>query len=240
MDTLPHLKRVDQVHRLLTVLRLQVLDHPNVVRLLDTFPKVRLYFTGAAPLYGSRQACPPLTSNPKLYCYQRKYGTAPFASPSHGSGDTTGVQPASHNQPTHQPITHQRNNPQTHQPISQFTHQATNPLPCCDSLHTSPQGHSIMLAQEYCCGDLSHIIGGATQRFPEAVVKGIMQQVLRGLAAIHQAGVEEALGWGGEAAGVKGIYAAAGARGCALVGERVATWQKQVWPFAQRPSHAVV
>lgn len=52
-----------------------------------------------------------------------------------------------------------------------------------------------MLAQEYCCGDLSHIIGGATQRFPEAVVKGIMQQVLRGLAAIHQAG---AVGWGGK------------------------------------------
>lgn len=63
-------------------------------------------------------------------------------------------------------------------------------------MHTSPQGHSIMLAQEYCCGDLSHIIGGATQRFPEAVVKGIMQQVLRGLAAIHQAGGGRGAGLG--------------------------------------------
>ena len=101
-----------------------------------------------------------------------------------------------------------------------------------------------MLAQEYCCGDLSHIIGSATQRFPEAVVKGIMQQVLRGLAAVHQAGGGRGVGVGrGGQLGWKPFVQLV-LRGCwsyfKQVGEGVATWPNQSWPFAQHLSHPVV
>lgn len=52
-----------------------------------------------------------------------------------------------------------------------------------------PKGHSVMLVQEYCCSDLSQLIGAARQRFPEGAVKGIMQQLLRGVWACHGAGI---------------------------------------------------
>ena len=43
---------------------------------------------------------------------------------------------------------------------------------------------------EYCCTDLSEIIAHSCQPLPEATLKALVQQVLQGLAACHQAGMQ--------------------------------------------------
>ena len=50
------------------------------------------------------------------------------------------------------------------------------------------QGHSVLLVQEYCCTDLAQMLSKASERFPEAVVKGILLQILRGVWTCHRAG----------------------------------------------------
>lgn len=45
-----------------------------------------------------------------------------------------------------------------------------------------------MLVQEYCITDLSNLIKSVDWLLPEPIIKGIMQQLLRGLAACHSEG----------------------------------------------------
>lgn len=59
--------------------------------------------------------------------------------------------------------------------------------PYCAALE--PQGHSVVLVQEFCTTDLSRVIHEASFRLPEALVKGILQQMLRGIWACHRDGV---------------------------------------------------
>ncbi|KAG1663541.1 hypothetical protein FOA52_003169 [Chlamydomonas sp. UWO 241] len=51
------------------------------------------------------------------------------------------------------------------------------------------QGHSIRLVQEYCFSDLQRLTAGATDVLPEGFIKGVMQQVLRGVASCHATGI---------------------------------------------------
>lgn len=51
-----------------------------------------------------------------------------------------------------------------------------------------PQGQAIYLVQEYCLTDLANVLRKSVTRPPQAVVKGVMVQLLRGLAALHEAG----------------------------------------------------
>lgn len=46
----------------------------------------------------------------------------------------------------------------------------------------------MVLVQEYCAMDLAALLRGQACLLPESLAKGLMQQVLRGLAACHAAG----------------------------------------------------
>jgi len=50
------------------------------------------------------------------------------------------------------------------------------------------QGTSLVLVLEFCCTDLAEVIQSSWQPLPEAVLKSLVQQILEGLAACHQAG----------------------------------------------------
>ncbi|GAX85740.1 hypothetical protein CEUSTIGMA_g13155.t1 [Chlamydomonas eustigma] len=56
-------------------------------------------------------------------------------------------------------------------------------------LDVFPKGSSVLLVQEFCCTDLARVIRSAYERFPEAMIKGILQQILRGLRACHSSGI---------------------------------------------------
>ncbi|KAF5838518.1 kinase-like domain-containing protein [Dunaliella salina] len=51
------------------------------------------------------------------------------------------------------------------------------------------KGSSMVLVQEYCATDLASLLRKQHCRLPERCVKGLMQQMLRGLAACHAAGI---------------------------------------------------
>jgi len=46
----------------------------------------------------------------------------------------------------------------------------------------------MVLVQEYCATDLASLLRKQHCRLPENLIKGLMQQMLRGLAACHAAG----------------------------------------------------
>ena len=55
---------------------------------------------------------------------------------------------------------------------------------CCSWL----QGGSVHLVLEYCCTDLAQVLQVIDRPLSEAQLKYLMQQLLRGVAACHQAG----------------------------------------------------
>mmetsp|Transcript_12253 Transcript_12253/g.33442 ORF Transcript_12253/g.33442 Transcript_12253/m.33442 type:complete len:314 (-) Transcript_12253:776-1717(-) len=55
--------------------------------------------------------------------------------------------------------------------------------------HVFAKGSSMVLVQEYCATDLASLLKKQHCRMPERCVKGLMQQMLRGLAACHAAGI---------------------------------------------------
>ena len=56
---------------------------------------------------------------------------------------------------------------------------------CCCSLL---QGGSVHLVLEFCCTDLAQVLQVIDRPLTEAQLKNLMQQLLRGVAACHQAG----------------------------------------------------
>ena len=50
------------------------------------------------------------------------------------------------------------------------------------------QGNSVVLVLEYCCSDLAELIRFAARPLPEALVKGIIHQLLLAVDACHSVG----------------------------------------------------
>eukprot|EP00798_Chlamydomonas_sp_ICE-L_P029022 gene29022-32219_t len=51
------------------------------------------------------------------------------------------------------------------------------------------KGSSVVLVMEYCCMDLQKALHALTSSLPEALIKGLMLQVLHGVKAVHEAGL---------------------------------------------------